>query len=501
MEKQRLTLLENTNQTAIRIIELLANEERWYSIIEISKTLNVGERTVQRYIHQILEMVEEFNQETQMPMELEYEKYHGLFLRFEKGVNLTEFKRFIINQDDTMQIFQAIIYEEFISVTHYAMEYYLSESLIRKSLKKIKDFLESYNLSLSRKNFQIVGEEKQIRLVIYVLTWITYKGTIWPFEPLDEEKVYRTVDEVTGALEVNFSEVQRRQMAYLLAVNLIRLRKHHLVEMEDAWKDYIYVEKLIETVDILKEFILQYNVHVKGEISFYLLLIQVKMKMYESTQLKERILGFHKKKNSDIYQATVQLMTKFNEEIVRIPSELYDRFFVATFCAHLFCKLFKNISVDIDGHNILEHLDYLNLESKLRDLLENLYLETGNLIFLETEFLVQKYFLNFTAIKKMSHFEPEIKILLESDLPFYLKKVISDRISDYYRHTFNLSFINENEREKADIIMTNIPYLLNSKPEQSPSFYFFDTPLKTRDIVSLKDKFFEIENLKYDRAS
>ena len=169
MEKDILNLLDTQNKIMINILDLIADNNRWYTINEISSELLVVERTVQRYINRLQELVDSYNEERHHLVTINYEKYKGIQLEIDSGSNYMELKSYILENDETMKIFKLIIFEEFQSISKYASDNYVSESSIRKSLKKIKDFLANYQLTLSRSSFSIEGEEKQIRLIIYII--------------------------------------------------------------------------------------------------------------------------------------------------------------------------------------------------------------------------------------------------------------------------------------------------------------------------------------------
>ncbi|MDT2832447.1 helix-turn-helix domain-containing protein [Vagococcus carniphilus] len=232
MEKDILNLLDTQNKIMLNILDLVSESHRWYTVNEISHELNVVERTVQRYIHRLKETIDDYNEERNHHIALSYEKYKGVLLEIDSGSNYMELKSYILENDETMKIFKLIIFEEFQSIQKYASTYFVSENSIRKSLKKIKDFLGIYDLSLSRSTFIIEGEEKQIRLIIYISGWIIFKGVTWPFDFISQEKINLSVDSFSEELNLGFSVIHRKQMAYMLAVNILRLRKNMLLR----WK-------------------------------------------------------------------------------------------------------------------------------------------------------------------------------------------------------------------------------------------------------------------------
>lgn len=95
MEKDILNLLDTQNKIMLNILDLIADSNRWYTINEISTELLVVERTVQRYIHRLQELVDSYNDERDHLVTINYEKYKGIQLEIDSGSNYMELKSYI----------------------------------------------------------------------------------------------------------------------------------------------------------------------------------------------------------------------------------------------------------------------------------------------------------------------------------------------------------------------------------------------------------------------
>lgn len=485
-----MNLLDTQNQIMINMLDLISDNNRWYTVNEISTELMVVERTVQRYVHRLQELVDEYNEEKKHRVVIHYEKYKGVQLEIDSGSNYMELKSYILENDETMKIFKLIIFEEFESISKYATDNYVSESAIRKSLKKIKQFLGNYHLGLSRSSFRIEGEEKQIRLIIYITAWIIFKGVTWPFEFISQDKIYASVDRFAEELDLGFSVIHQKQMAYMLAVNILRLRKKHVIDMEEEWRQYVNLPKLMEKIPMLNMFIADYNIYIESELYFYVILLQLKPKFFESENYRNSVFSYHQKMSSNVYQSTELFMEKFNNRVYQIPEELSNRFFITSFCVHLFSQLFSNIQVDIDGHMIFRNLedDYPNLNQHLEDFIDELYESSQELLFTKRSFLLQKYMTLFSSVLPLTHYESEIKLFLDTDLPFFVKNNVKNQIMDRYKYDFNLRFVEASELDQADLVLTNIPNLLEEELRFSKKIHLFDFPFNHRDFLEIEKK-------------
>lgn len=488
MENNLFELLDVRNQTQLNILAIISESQNWYSVHELSLRLNVVERSIQRYIHHLQETIDDYNHQNNSSIKLSYERYHGVLLESDSANNCLEIKNHIFENDETMKIFKKIMFEHFDSVKKYSLTYFVSENAVRKSVKKITKFLELYSLSLSKKSFQILGEEKRIRIIAYIIGWLSYKGASWPFDSVNQFKAYQTIDSFASAVGLTFSDIHRKQMAYMMAINLIRLRKNHVIELEPEWKNYVNIKALITTLPSMRQFIETYSIYVESELYFYALLMQMKSKIYESEELKSRIFGYHQQSQSDIYEATSLFVSSFHHHVVAVPNELGDRFFTTSFCAHLFCKIFSQLSVDIDGHSILDkpEYNYPILKENLTLFISQLHEKSQNNIFAEKEFLLQKYMLLFSSVSPLTHYEPTIKISLDSDLPFFINKHIISKLHDRFKYDYNILFLADYSWQLADIVLTNIPKTTENHSLLPYKIHLFDFPIKTRDYHELE---------------
>ncbi|MGX7014300.1 helix-turn-helix domain-containing protein [Vagococcus silagei] len=490
MDKTIFSLLDRRNQAILNIIEIISDTNQWYSINELSQSLDVSSRTVQRYINTLIEFVDAYNEKSNRPIELQLEKFKGIKLIIDRGSNYMVFRNFILEQDDTLFLLSQLLIGNVPSVRKYADDNYLNEDTVRKNIRKIKHFFKDYDLGIANNTLEITGEEKQIRLIMFVIFWLVFKGLNWPFKAIDRNKVNNTINYLEDDLGTKLSEIHRRQLSYLLAIHLIRISKGHVVEMEDEWKSFVNIHSLIKRSHFLNALREDYLIYSESELTLLTLGLLSKPKFYQIEIFKTNVFDYQAKTNSDVYQITQQFMDYFEENIVEIPDNIQERFFSTAFCTHLFAKIFNNIHVDIDGHDIsrIYRKDYPTLEKKLLTLIANLKESTQNPLFEEEHFLMQKYMLLFSSILPMTYFEPTITLFLDSDLPYYLKQNLVKKITGYFKFDFNLIVLENDEEEKADLILTNIPNLFEEQHRFSYDIHLFEYPFKPRDFNDIEKK-------------
>lgn len=163
---------------SMMLLRMIAEESRWYTVNELSERLDMNQRTMQRYIADLLEKIEDYNDPN---IQLYTAKNKGVFLEITLGADVLNFELYLLEENVTIILMKAIFFEEFTSVKKFAMDYFLSETTIRRSLKYFQELLEPYGIKLKRETYEVVGPEEQVRMFFYSYFWRLYQGAIWPF--------------------------------------------------------------------------------------------------------------------------------------------------------------------------------------------------------------------------------------------------------------------------------------------------------------------------------
>ena len=457
MEQEILELLDKKNKFSCLMIDFSQSENDWLSVYNLSLKFDLNQRSIQRYIHDLEEKIEEFNDKMNTNITIEYNKFKGIKITY-NGSAAFKLKNFIIDQDDTITLLNQLIFSKVSSINKYSEENFISEYSLKKSIKKIEELLKGFQINLSKHKTTFEGVERNIRMFMYIFLWTLYKDADWPFSYISESKIYHSVDNFSEYGKLNFTKIHRKQMAYLMSVNLLRNKKKFYIKKDTVWEDYVNLEALKKDPVVIQG-MENYQYYFENDIYFLLLLIQMQYRIFKSNELRERIFGYHKKRNSDVYYLTKQMMELFQKRFFEIPDEIKDVFFTYCFCAHLFCRVFKSIRFDIDGYDVLIKNDTSpKLLTKLNDFLKELEEKHDNPIFLEKSFLIRKYFLLFSYLESTTIYETKIVVGIDSDLPFFIREKIKDDVRKNFDNRYHLELVESNVPD-VDVILTNMPSL------------------------------------------
>lgn len=488
MRSELFDLLEKRNRVSCSLIELFQLEDDWLEVKDISLNLDISDRSTQRYIHYLEEVIDEYNESEEKHIQMHYEKFKGIKFEFEDS-SIEQLKLYIISNDESLKLLIDLCLLRTEVIKKYSEKNFISVYSIKNSLKKIAPLLNSFKIAVDPGKLTFVGEEKYIRIFIYSILWSLYKNDSWPFQYIDEQRLYTSIDSIEKSMELTFTDIHKKQMTYFMAICLIRNRKKMYIEDFKEWEEYVNVESLRHNEEIIIKGMNNYQIFSSSEIIFILVVMETKHRMYKSNDIKERVLKYHKKRNSDVYQLTTLMVEKFQKDFFPIPEDSIDIFFTYCFCSHLQCRIFPGINFDLEGYDIFGHSDTSrHLIEKLHQFIGEMKDDSNRVMLEQEEFLIKKYLPLFSYYESSTIYEPQIELVIDSDLPFLVRAGVKKRLLGQFEECFNLK-MTETVPENQDnyLVITNMPSL----NEEAKNVCVVDSPLRHGDFQLIEKKLAE----------
>lgn len=147
---------------------------------------------------------------------------------------------YYIKNSQIFSILAALLRRHYVSVESLAQDLSLSPSHVYSNLKRVKNLLSPFHLKISFAptlyQTNIIGEEKNIRVLGFIIFWIIFKGLEWPFE-----KTPRTYQTLPIAVDDDrLSSSQKSRIRYFQNITFWRIlyRKEHL-ELPEEFMAYL----------------------------------------------------------------------------------------------------------------------------------------------------------------------------------------------------------------------------------------------------------------------
>lgn len=486
MDYKLQELLTNRNQILIQIIRLISEEERWYSIQEISREIGLVERSILRYIIFLEDLIGECNKAKEAHYVLQIKKNKGVHLVIEERDNYLYLKNYIYEVDETIKVLTALLFERYESAAEYSQKSNMSSYTVKHSLHKIQDLVKDVDLQVSHREFKITGDEAQIRIISCSVSWVLFNSAAWPryFHQVDPFKVESSVEFLMSSLHLEMNTIKKREISFMIAISILRFRQGNVITYPFDWEPYVPLDSQFELNKTIETILKNFHIHSHSEVRFMVLNMMMKPFMYKLPHFKNKIINSHRVNGSDILSVTDLFMEEFDESVCPIPSDEYEDVYGYVFRSHLFAKVYKQVDFDYSGHSFLHNIEtkFPNYYQKIGKFIDNLMLKSGNEIFLEKEYLIQIYFMVISFSQLNNMFEKSIKVYVQTDLSELHETRMKKLLFDRFKYEFNLIFIDSNNMQVPDIILTNIVL-----EEHKKKAILISYPIGKRDILKIRE--------------
>ncbi|MBP1041156.1 helix-turn-helix domain-containing protein [Vagococcus sp. BWB3-3] len=478
-------LVTNKHQVLLHMIAYISEEERWYSVQEISQEIGLVERSVQRYTQLLYDLIAECNEANQSYFVLQMKKNRGVKLLIKQPTNVQCLTVHIYESDNTVKLLIDLLFGSYNSTQEYVRKKDLNAHSVRQSLSKIKAFLHTVELDVSVSGFRLLGDESQIRMIGYSLSWMLFQSEPWPeaFHKVDPFKINSAIDSLITTLHLDISHVRKRKLSYMVAINILRLRRGETVCYRADWEPYVPVDNMFELNKAVENLYQTFHIYSHEEVRFLVLNIMMKSFVYKVPHFKKKILENHRSTESDVLTLTNLAMREFDEKMCPIIPEDYESIYLYLFRSHLSAKVYKQADFDYSGHSFMDSIyaDFVNYHERMTAFIHQLWLISQNSLFLEERYLIQVYIMVVSYTQMSLIFEPPLKISLQTDLSDIHEMRIREFICEQFKNNFNLKFLETDHSQIPDLILTNLTTNIVAN-----STMVIDYPLSHRDLFNLK---------------
>lgn len=453
-------------QVKITILEILFEENDWVSTAMLSDRTELERKTILKYMSELEMKIGEFSIEASNDFKLMIKKRKG-FRLYSKNVG--ELKKFILSMIKYTYSFRIItdfFFNNEVNVTKIATENFVSESTLRRKLKIFKDILNNYELDvIAKKNvYQLVGSEIQIRKLYFRLFWDSYEGLEWPFKTIEQAKVITVIENIVKKHNLTLTYHTKNRVSYIMAINFIRfhLGKHLKIAETPEYQKLEKINQIIlKKIDIVSEINLFFYVSTE-EINFLLFWLQTKESIYNIDELGSLLYDAHRVNQTSIYSAQIAFIDHFfkffNLKMSGLSFEEREAFLRYSLATHYDKFVFKHLNSDNDySIRFLSNL-YPGLKNKIIELCRELYLSTGDPLFIQNEFLISRYEYLYSIVNPVNDYEKRVNIYLETEFTYLPKKLIEHQIHGFLSPKFNVHIYTREHMQhmpkKIDLIIS-----------------------------------------------
>lgn len=482
-------IMESTTKKKLEILDLLEMKSDYVRYNEIVEKIKLSRNTAEKYIIELQSYLEDMRHEKKSLIK----DRSGARLVIKSLSEHNRLRVSIIESDLSICLFKNLILGDSVNEVKFSEQYFISGSSYRRKLTRIRRIIEKNHLEISKQkgNVVLLGDEWYIRSIARKYFWDIYKGEVWPFEKISKEyvgKILSTLTELSMRSKINLINIQ--QVFNLVGIQLMRSRNGYNFTSPKHLK--------IESNYIVKFFFFHRDRRIfkdEGELVYFFLSLMAAPRFLE-TPLGKTIRTITKENNSFLHKVNERFIRHFQNEFFTLSEQEIELIEPGLYASHLVSILYPKAVELEDLAKDESPYSFPNLRKKLEVLLERCI---KNKFDLNSSNLIKKYFLIFGQIRKLSIYEEEVSILLNTDTGVLNENIVMRKMYNYFGDRYNIhcyTKFTEDRVGRYDLtIVTSMTPEINVHFSDSTIVYV-KQGLEFRDIISIEKKLLEIKNRK-----
>ncbi|PEX87259.1 BglG family transcription antiterminator [Bacillus cereus] len=241
--------IQSEIQRKIKIMQLISIEKRWYTVEEISQTINISAKTISKDLACIKDIIPH-------DWEIKIKKGYGVKLSMPINASVKKVISAFFRESLTFQVLKELMEKSGTTVTAIAENLHIQPYVVTKVLKKVEKDMAQYGLKLKRKPLEIIGEEWKVVFMLTKLYSRAYLSSEWPFQ-YNQEIIFRFIEKIENSMDVVLYLGSRRILSYYIAILLIRKQQGYEIQWVNNFSklnmDTPYFQKISTCLDRMGE--------------------------------------------------------------------------------------------------------------------------------------------------------------------------------------------------------------------------------------------------------
>ena len=214
-------LLSKTEQDLLFLLEELTKHHDWIELPVLAERLNFSIEELQEHVFKLEQLFPNLLiQSTKEVIQLQFDFQNTLDPRIA-----------IFKQSETYSFLNQLFFKEEQSLDQMCQELVMSYERGQEIIQHLNTKLpQHYGISIQLSPLVMEGTEENIRAFYLDYFSQSYDFLDWPFPSISEESLTHLIQLFLDAQQVSLTLSSLRQIKYILAINLERFSKSHLIE-------------------------------------------------------------------------------------------------------------------------------------------------------------------------------------------------------------------------------------------------------------------------------
>lgn len=366
----------------------------------------------------------------------------------------------------------------------------ISESSLRRRVKKISNWLEHRKLCLKRGTYELIGEETQIRGFILHFYWFVYRGIKSSFLQQEREENTLLTNHILHFFQLQVNDLQKESILRVVQITNWRYQQGNKIHFKEDWHQYITASRLftkfVEALSHTDSTFLQDI----DELAYIYLTIQANFLPYYGKSLQGIVIQEHFLEKTSSYINTRCVANNLKKIFWEKEFDFTQENLAAFLGFHLYYELIYGFSFEKCQSMTVIKAKYPAFSTKLEVVLLKLANEHGNLNIIPKANQFYRYFMILASVISPIYYEKKIIICIMTDFSLEKEHELGNRLSHFFYGKFNMTIIYARTSKSifyANVILTTIIH--------QRSFKNYKCPIVLLGPNFSETIFFEIEKL------
>lgn len=434
----------------LSLVKLLYNSD---NAIEIDK-LVYGLGLDRRSIYKTIEELRGITEANRLHVEINVSS-KGEYSFVGNKIAYYKLRALIVDKEPMTQLAKAFLKEESVDFLEFCETLFISESTLKRYLRKVNLLLQPLGMKLSIKKGKIhtLGSEADIRYCLVSFFWRAYHGVLWPFDNLHESQVFRTISNLFSGREI-VSHGKKRQFSYYLAVFILRAQMGKQISSEELPNYFNTLTYDNKSFDVFaKKFKNTFELP-SHELACLFLCLYIFPESHGYIQNTSETLGTIHKYSPKSYESIRNFVFFVKEKYPDFDITAQERttFLAMTIAGRIFVDIFGSVYFNSSAIGIFSYAR-IHFPQLLPSIEENIKRFEPELSPNTLKSLTLRYAQAYVMEFPPRDFEPKISILLDTDLPMYVDRLISERLTHLLLYKFNFKWVTPEQKILPDLLL------------------------------------------------
>jgi len=420
-------------KTELTLLKILDHQDKWTSLQELQVLSGLSRPTIIKYLNNIVELSSKY-ESFSLKKNIK-EEYH---LEISDNFQYGQYYRNQLYKMWPIQFISELLLKKHVVKNNFIASYFISESLLKKKIATIKEIVRLFKLELitDAGNYHLVGEESNIRRLAKDFFWEFFKGSAWPFELINEDKVINKAKTILNDRYIKLSLIDQRKIHYQLAIQETRNINGFFYEIQP------HLVPLIPTFGQITEDLYSTKkiFHSRNELYYFYFLLSTNSNFYSFFNFKSRISNTNCSQLTKLSRTINNVNDYINCNIQNMSAEksqLFSDFIVSTYIK---LELYNNAY-------FLSSYSFKRYKSKkLKHHLDRILAIVNTQFSLQNDAIDYLYYhfeLIMLQVFPPSVFESEIKIGFCTDLNIAHEQYLIELLKVYFSAPYNVQFTSD----------------------------------------------------------